>query len=125
MKKHTVTIVVSLLFVAIAIGAVVYYRSVVGSGAKKSGLKGKLVVFHAGSLSVPFRQLAAAFRKKHPGVTVQAEAAGSRHCARKISDLGRRADVMGSADFRVVENLVMPEHATWNIRFATNEMAIA
>ena len=84
----------------------------------------ELTVFHAGSLSVPFREVSALFEQRHPGVTVKAEAAGSRDCARKISDLGRSCDVFGSADYKVVENLLMPEHADFNIRFATNEMAI-
>ena len=53
------------------------------------------------------------------------EAAGSRDCARKVSDLGRQADVVASADFAVIQNLLMPEHADFNIHFATNEMAIA
>jgi len=65
------------------------------------------------------------FKQRHPGVTIKAEAAGSRDCARKISDLGRSCDVFASADYEVVENLLMPEHADFNILFATNEMAIA
>lgn len=85
----------------------------------------ELIVFHAGSLSVPFAELSALFERRNPGVRVKAEAAGSRDCARKISDLGRACDVFGSADYKVVENLLMPEFADFNIRFATNEMAIA
>lgn len=84
-----------------------------------------LVVFHAGSLSIPFKELSALFEKRHPGVKVLAEAAGSRDTARKVSDLHRPCDVLGSADYRVVDNLLMPEHVSFNIRFATNEMAIA
>ncbi len=84
-----------------------------------------LTIFHAGSLSIPFREVTRQFGARHPGVRVQAEAAGSRDTARKVSDLKRRCDVLGSADFRVVENLLMPEHAAFNIPFATNEMTIA
>lgn len=125
MRKY-ITLIVCLVFGAAALWAVLHYRAVTGGGAEgPGGLRGELVIFHAGSLSVPFRELGEAFRKKHPGVRIRAEAAGSRHCARKISDLGRRADVMGSADYKVVANLLMPEHADFNIRFATNEMAIA
>jgi len=94
-------------------------------GGSGNGVSGDLVVFHAGSLSVPLRQVSAEFVKVYPGVKVKAEAAGSRDCARKISDLDRQCDVMASADYTVVENLLMPEHADFNIRFATNEMAIA
>ncbi len=83
-----------------------------------------LIIFHAGSLSVPFKEIAEAFEKENPGVKVSLEAAGSRTCARKISDLGRRCDVMASADYSVIDALLIPEHAAWNIKFASNEMAI-
>jgi molybdate/tungstate transport system substrate-binding protein len=85
----------------------------------------KLVIFHAGSLSVPLKEVSAEFMKANPNITVLAEAAGSRDCARKISDLDRQCDVMASADYTVVANLLMPKHADFNIRLATNEMAIA
>ena len=38
-------------------------------------LSGKLTVFHAGSLAVPFREITKAFNRSHPEVTVQLEAA--------------------------------------------------
>jgi len=84
----------------------------------------KLIIFHAGSLSIPFREMAKAFTSQNPGVEVIREAAGSRTCARKITDLGRPCDVMASADYTVIENLLIPDYASWNISFATNEMAI-
>ena len=103
-----------------------------GCGEKESAepqggsqLRGELTIFHAGSLAVPFREVSALFMKRHPKVVVKAEAAGSRDCARKISDLGRACDVIASADYTVVATLLMPQHANFNIRFATNEMAIA
>jgi len=88
-------------------------------------LEGKLVVFHAGSLTVPLGELAEAFRAAHPEVTFETEASGSRQAARKISELGREADVMMSADYTVIDNLLIPKFATWNIRFARNTMVIA
>ena len=91
---------------------------------KQVAVSTELTIFHAGSLSVPFREVSALFEQRHSGVTVKPEAAGSRDCARKISDLGRSCDVLASADYEVVENLLMPEHTDFNIRFATNEMAI-
>ena len=85
----------------------------------------ELTIFHAGSLSVPFGDICKAFNALHPDIIIKAEAAGSRRCARKISDLDMRCDVMASADYKVVENLLMPDHADFNILFALNEMAIA
>jgi len=95
-----------------------------GCGDDKSESE-KLVIFHAGSLSVPLKEVSSEFMKANPNITVLAESAGSRDCARKISDLKRQCDIMASADYTVVENLLMPEYADFNIRLATNEMAIA
>lgn len=94
-------------------------------GCSKSENQNELIIFHAGSLSVPFREISNAFHEKYPDVVISAEAAGTRDSARKISELGRRCDVFGAADYVVVRDLLMPEHAGYNIRFATNEMAIA
>jgi len=88
-------------------------------------LQGELVIFHAGSLGVPFQLIAAAFEEVHPDVTVLLEAAGSRTCARKISELGRPCDVFASADYTVIDQLLIPEFAGWNIPLATNELVLA
>ena len=94
-----------------------------GDGGRNSG-KTDLVIFHAGSLSVPLKQIAGLYMKKNPGVNILLESAGSRACARKISELGRECDVMASADYTVIDQLLIPDHASWNIKFAGNEMAI-
>lgn len=86
---------------------------------------GELILFHAGSLAVPLRKVSELYQQRNPGVVVKAEAAGSRDVARRVSDLGRTCDVLASADYKVVEELLLPEHAEFNIRFATNEMSIA
>lgn len=87
-------------------------------------LSGDLVIFHAGSLSVPLKKISTEFNKIHPDVNILREAGGSRTCARKISDLNRPADIMASADYTVINKLLIPDHADWNIKFASNEMAI-
>lgn len=84
----------------------------------------ELIIFHAGSLSVPFKQMAEAYQKENPDVKILMESAGSRQCARKIADLKRPCDIMASADFKVIENLLIPDYTDWNIKFAGNEMAI-
>ncbi|MFA8343365.1 MAG: tungstate ABC transporter substrate-binding protein WtpA [Rhodothermaceae bacterium] len=84
----------------------------------------KLVIFHAGSLSVPFKEIITEFNKIHPEIKIEKEIAGSRTCARKISDLKKPCDIMASADYTVIDNLLIPDHADWNIKFAANEMTI-
>ncbi|MBN1164533.1 MAG: extracellular solute-binding protein [Candidatus Krumholzibacteriota bacterium] len=95
------------------------------SGENDPSSTGELHIFHAGSLAVPFQEIAERFQAEHPGVKVYLEAAGSRTCARKITDLNRPCDVLASADYSVINTLLIPEHASWNIRFASNEMTIA
>ncbi|MFK5882010.1 MAG: tungstate ABC transporter substrate-binding protein WtpA [Sulfurospirillum sp.] len=87
--------------------------------------KEKVVVFHAGSLSVPFAQIEKAFEAKYPQFDVVREPAGSRACARKITDIGKPADVMASAAYKVIDNLLIPKFAKFNAQFVTNEMVIA
>jgi molybdate/tungstate transport system substrate-binding protein len=89
-----------------------------------SNLSGELVVFHAGSLSVPFKEISEAFNKEYPDLKISLEAAGSVACARKIIDLGRECDVFGSADYDVINKMLIPEYADWNIKFVSNEMTI-
>ena len=86
---------------------------------------GDVIVFHAGSLSVPMKALAAGFQQANPGVRILLEPAGSVACARKIADLKKPCDIIATSDYKVIENLLMPEHSLWHIPFATNEMVIA
>ncbi|NCB18500.1 MAG: extracellular solute-binding protein [Bacteroidia bacterium] len=95
-----------------------------GSVAEDSALSGDLVIFHAGSLAAPFKAITDSFTSIHPKVRVLAEASGSIDAARKITELRRDCDLMASADYAVIENLLLPEYGLENIRFATNEMAI-
>lgn len=83
-----------------------------------------LSVFHAGSLSVPMKNLAAAFEKENPGVKVQLEASGSLACVRKITELNQICDVLALADYKLIDDLVIPRYAQWNILFATNELCL-
>jgi len=104
---------------------------VCGYSAHKSGhslnnktVSGDLVIFHAGSMSVPMKEITGVFRKINPHVNIMMEAAGSVECARKITELDRPCDVMVSADYTIIDKLLIPKYADWNIKFASNEMAI-
>lgn len=86
--------------------------------------KGTLVMFHAGSLTMPFETMEKEFEALYPGVDLQREASGSQAAARKISDLHKPCDIMASADFKVIDKLLIPKYADWNIRFATNQLVL-
>jgi molybdate/tungstate transport system substrate-binding protein len=65
-------------------------------------------IFHAGSLTGPFEKVKAAFEADHPGVTVLLEP----------------ADVVASADYYLIPEMMMPDHADWYLTFAKNRMVL-
>lgn len=102
-----------------------YYSSLAQSHSKAKGkVAGELVIFHAGSLSMPFKEIADEFKKEYPEVTIRLEAAGSVASARKITDLNKDCDILASADYLVIDKMLIPKYADYNIKFATNELCI-
>lgn len=89
-----------------------------------AGDQQKLIIFHAGSLSVPFKMMEQQFEKEHPTIDVLRESGGSTEMARMISELGKPADIMASADYVVIDKTLIPKFADINIRFATNQMVL-
>lgn len=96
----------------------------ISGGAAFAEPQGNLVMFHAGSLSMPFEAMEKAFEAKYPKVDLLREAAGSQACARKITDLKKPCDIMASADYKVIDKLLIPDYADWNIRFASNQLVL-
>jgi len=110
------------VFVIFALGIVSAFTG--GCAKKEEGPTGTVTIFHAGSLSEPFEAMEKAFEVKHAGVDVQREAAGSQACARTITDVKKPCDIMASADYTVIDKLLIPNYAGWNIRFATNQLVL-
>jgi molybdate/tungstate transport system substrate-binding protein len=88
-------------------------------------ITGNVIIFHAGSLSVPFQNVARAFEAENPGVKVLLEAGGSVDCARKITELHKPCDLMASSDYKVITKFLIPNYTSWYLPFAGNEMVIA
>lgn len=89
-------------------------------------ISGIVTIFHAGSLAVPLEIIEDQFESMYPDVDIRRESAGSVACARKITELSREdCDIMASADYRVIDNMLIPEFASWNAIFATNRMVLA
>lgn len=107
-----------------ALSIVLMLAFVTGCGKQEAPGTKEISILHAGSLSIPFKEMAREFMVKYPGYVIKLEGHGSRTCARQISDLGREIDIMASADSAVIRNLLMPEHADFCIDFTTNEMAL-
>lgn len=85
---------------------------------------GTLIIFNAGSLTVPLAQMEKEFEAKHPGVDIQLVAGGSTKLARMIAESGKPADIMASADYEVIDKTLMPKDASWNVRFASNQLVL-
>ena len=96
-----------------------------GCRNSNSGKPNEIIIFHAGSLSVPMKLIAQEYEKQNPEIKILLESAGSLVCARKITELKKPCDIIASADYFVINELLIPEYASWSIRFATNEIVIA
>ena len=84
----------------------------------------KVIIFQAGSLTVPLAEIEKQFESANPGIDVQREAGGSTQMARMISELNKPADIMASADYKVIDKTLIPAKADWNIRFASNQLVL-
>ena len=99
--------------------AVFYTPSVEAQQAKT------LKVFHAGSLAVPLEEAEKQFETLHPNVDVQRESMGSIAAIRQVTDIGKRGEVVASADYTLIPSMMYPEYTDWVVRFATNDLVLA
>ncbi len=84
-----------------------------------------LKVLHAGSLSVPLSEIEKLYEAKYPNVDVQREAAGSVKTVRKVTELGKEADVVASADYALISKMMIPDYTEWYAAFAKNQIVLA
>lgn len=90
-------------------------------------------LIYAGSLIVPFDELARVFEEQHPGVRVVAESHGSIQVLRYVSELGKPFDLAVSADEQLIEPLLFDRddpdtgapYADWYAAFAANRLVLA
>ncbi|MHA1267018.1 MAG: tungstate ABC transporter substrate-binding protein WtpA [Candidatus Helarchaeota archaeon] len=122
--KILVISIITLIIVSLGVGFVfIYYQT----------QKIMLQVFHAGSLTEPFSEFASAYTAMHSQYVIDNEAYGSATAIRQITELGRPADLLGSADYTLIFSMMMnvtipgenKRYADWYIIFALNEMGIA
>ncbi len=85
----------------------------------------EIVVFYASSLSAVLGDASEAFQQENPRLRVRIEPSGSQVAARKVAELGLRADLVAVADAGLIEKMMAPRYATWTAAFATNEIVLA
>jgi len=107
----------------IVLGSVLVLAALAPWGCRSSTTE--VVVFYASSLSAVLGDASEAFQKANPGLRVRLEPSGSQVAARKVVELGMRADIVAVADAALIDKMMIPAHATWNAVFATNEIVVA
>ena len=85
----------------------------------------EIVVFHAASLRRAFADVAAEYERANPKMRVRLEPSGSQVAIRKVTESNMRADVVAVADAELIEKMMIPQHASWSLEFATNEIVVA
>jgi molybdate/tungstate transport system substrate-binding protein len=85
----------------------------------------RVVVFYASSLSRMLGEAERALEAADPRLDVVLEPSGSQVAARKVAELQRPADLVISADWRVLEQILVPRHAPWVLGFTSNEIVLA
>jgi molybdate/tungstate transport system substrate-binding protein len=109
----------------IIVGILLFLSLFFGGCASQKRAEEKVIIFHAGSLSIPMKIITEQYMKENPGVKIQMESAGSVACARKITELNQPCDIMASADYQIIDRMLIPDYSKWSVHFAANSMVIA
>ena len=96
-----------------------------GKPAAGEEISGELTIFIAASLTRCCDSMAQAFEAVHPGVKVSRESGGSRDQCRKVTQLQREADLIATADYELIDEMLGPEYALPGIAFARYRVVIA
>ncbi len=82
-----------------------------------------ITIFHAGSLTLPFKIITNNFTKD-TGIKVLTVSGGSRGLIRQVTELGKTPDILASADYRLIKEMMFPKYSDTLYEFATNRMVI-
>ncbi len=112
-------------FFALFITAVLIFSVGCGKTAPTQEKTETLVVYHAGSLTKPIREVEAEFNKENGGnIVFKDESAGSVKVVKSISELHKLVDVAATADYKLIPQYLIPDYASWVVQFATNKLVI-
>ena len=94
------------------------------SAAASAGGDSAVFVMNAASITQPMTAALDSFAAR-TGTHYQLEPGSSLEVARRITELGRRPDVLALADPDVFPHLLMPEWTSWYAVFGRNRMVLA
>jgi molybdate/tungstate transport system substrate-binding protein len=84
-----------------------------------------LVIFHHGSPTPAIEAAEKVFEQKYPGTKVLREKDDALANMRKVTDLGKLADLVYTDDYSIIPPVMFPKYADEWIRYAHDEMTIA
>ncbi|HTB21057.1 MAG TPA: substrate-binding domain-containing protein [Bryobacteraceae bacterium] len=84
-----------------------------------------LVIFHHGSPTPAIEAAEKVFQQKYPDVKVLREKDDALPNMRKVTDLGKLADIVYTDDYSIIPPVMFPKYADSWIRYAHDEMTIA
>lgn len=84
---------------------------VVSVSAATAAAMEKVIIFYAGSLTVPLARIEKEFEAANPHINIQREGGGTTKMARMIAELGKPVGIMASADYKVIDKTLIPAKA--------------
>src|SRR3984957_12365830 len=84
-----------------------------------------LVIFHHGSPTPAIEAAEKVFESKYPDTKVLREKDDALPNMRKVTDLGKSADIVYTDDYSIIPPVMFPKFADFWIRYAHDEMTIA
>ncbi|MBM3906552.1 MAG: substrate-binding domain-containing protein [Gemmatimonadetes bacterium] len=82
-------------------------------------------VYNAAALGPPLRDALQEFAGTPPRLVTAQENAPSLEVVRKVTELGVVPDILAVADEQLLADLILPQHASWYVRFGTNAIVLA
>jgi molybdate/tungstate transport system substrate-binding protein len=95
-----------------------------GCGSSSDSEK-TLVIYHHGSPTPAIETAEKAFEAKYPDTKVIREKGDALTNMRKVTDLGKFADIVYTDDYSIIPPVMFPKYADFWIRYAHDEMTLA
>ncbi|MBL7130001.1 MAG: tungstate ABC transporter substrate-binding protein WtpA [Candidatus Omnitrophica bacterium] len=90
-----------------------------------AGDKEKITIFYAANLISVINDLTDEFERLYPDIEIISESSGSVLAIRKVTELNRVADMIFVADYKLIEEMLIPEYTDWGILLFRDPMVLA
>jgi molybdate/tungstate transport system substrate-binding protein len=109
----------------VAIAALAVSCAALVGCTRQSDAQQTLVIYHHGSPTPAIEAAEKAFTAKYPNIKVIREKDDALANMRKVTDLGKNADIVYTDDYSIIPPVMFPKYADFWIRYAHDEMTIA